>query len=167
MRLGTDTFPCTLCLLAVFGWFAHTGAKQDDVVPTADTLLLNPLTFMTYGLDGFAYTAETLVSVTAGARDHTALHMTVHMSTFWLVFGAGLFVTVYALAGADTIRVLTDQPTVCKTVRHHLVWAALLPIVSVWDLQPDSVFIDATCTHKLLVTMAVAAVTFWGSPVTL
>ena len=35
-------------------------------------------------------------------------------------------------------------------------WAALLPIVSVWGFQFDGVFIGATRTRELLVAMAVA-----------
>ena len=49
----------------------------------------------------------------------------------------------------------------------YLVWAALLPIVSVWGFQFDGVFIGATRTRELLVTMAVAAAAFWGLSVML
>jgi Na+-driven multidrug efflux pump len=49
----------------------------------------------------------------------------------------------------------------------ELVWAALLPIVSMWGFQFDGVFIGATRTRELLVTMAVAAAAFWGLSVML
>ena len=130
MGLNTDIFLRTLCLLAAFGWFAHAGAKQGDVVLAANALLLNFLTFMAYGLDGFAHAAV-------------------------------------ALVGAGIIGMLTDQAAVREAARHYLVWAALLPIVSVWGFQFDGVFIGATRTRELLVTMAVAAAAFLGLSVTL
>ena len=167
MGLNTDIFLRTLCLLAAFGWFAHAGAKQGDVVLAANALLLNFLTFMAYGLDGFAHAAEALVGAALGARDRAALRMAIRVSTFWSVLGAGMFAAVYALAGAAIIGVLTDQPAVREAARHYLVWAALLPIVSVWGFQFDGVFIGATRTRELLVTMAVAAAAFWGLSVTL
>jgi len=167
MGLNTDIFLRTLCLLAAFGWFAHAGAKQGDVVLAANALLLNFLTFMAYGLDGFAHAAEALVGAALGARDRAALRMAIRVSTFWSVLGAGLFAAVYALAGSTIIGVLTDQPAVREAARQYLVWAALLPIVSVWGFQFDGVFIGATRTRELLVTMAVAAAVFWGLSVTL
>lgn len=167
MGLNTDIFLRTLCLLAAFGWFAHAGARQGDVVLAANALLLNFLTFMAYGLDGFAHAAEALVGAALGARDRAALRMAIRVSTFWSVLGAGLFAAVYALAGAAIIGVLTDQPPVREAARHYLVWAALLPVASVWGFQFDGVFIGATRTRELLVTMAVAAVAFWGLSVTL
>lgn len=130
MGLNTDIFLRTLCLLAAFGWFAHAGARQGDVVLAANALLLNFLTFMAYGLDGFAHAAV-------------------------------------ALVGAGIIGMLTDQAAVREAARHYLVWAALLPIVSVWGFQFDGVFIGATRTRELLVTMAVAAAAFLGLSVTL
>jgi MATE family multidrug resistance protein len=167
MGLNTDIFLRTLCLLAAFGWFAHAGARQGDVVLAANALLLNFLTFMAYGLDGFAHAAEALVGAALGARDRAALRMAIRVSTFWSVLGAGFFAAVYALAGAAIIGVLTDQPAVREAARHYLVWAALLPVASVWGFQFDGVFIGATRTRELLVTMAVAAVAFWGLSITL
>ncbi len=61
MGLNADIFLRTACLLAAFGWFAHAGAQQGDVILAANALLLNFLTFMAYGLDGFAHAAEALV----------------------------------------------------------------------------------------------------------
>ena len=167
MGLNTDIFLRTLCLLGAFGWFAHAGAQQGDVVLAANALLLNFLTFMAYGLDGFAHAAEALVGSALGARDRQALRMAIRVSTFWSVLGAGMFSAVYALAGAAIIGVLTDQSAVREAARHYLIWAALLPVVSVWGFQFDGVFIGATRTRELLVTMAVAAAAFWGLSVTL
>ena len=167
MGLNTDIFLRTLCLLGAFGWFAHAGAQQGDVVLAANALLLNFLTFMAYGLDGFAHAAEALVGSALGARDRHALRMAIRVSTFWSALGAGMFAAVYALAGAAIIDVLTDQPAVREAARHYLIWAALLPVVSVWGFQFDGVFIGATRTRELLVTMAVAAAAFWGLSVTL
>lgn len=140
MGLNADIFLRTACLLAVFGWFAHAGARQGDVILAANALLLNFLTFMAYGLDGFAHAAEALVGAALGAM---------------------LFSLAYALAGAAIVGWLTDQPAVRAAARHDLVWAALLPVVSVWGFQFDGVFIGATRTRELLLTMAFSAVAFW------
>nr|CCA87565.1 membrane hypothetical protein [Ralstonia syzygii R24] len=151
----------TACLLAAFGWFAHAGAQQGDVILAANALLLNFLTFMAYGLDGFAHAAEALVGAALGARDGRALRSAIRVSTLWSVLGAALFSLVYAVAGGAIVGWLTDQPAVREAARHDLVWAALLPVVSVWGFQFDGVFIGATRTRELLLTMAFSAIAFW------
>ncbi|UCF22273.1 MAG: MATE family efflux transporter [Ralstonia sp.] len=167
MGLNTDIFLRTLCLLTAFGWFAHAGAQQGDVILAANALLLNFLTFMAYGLDGFAHAAEALVGAALGARDREAMRSAIRVSTLWSVIGAGLFSLAYAMGGAAIIGGLTDQPAVREAARHYLVWAALLPVVSVWGFQFDGVFIGATRTRELLLTMAGSAVVFWLLAVTL
>ncbi|QCX51319.1 MATE family efflux transporter [Ralstonia pseudosolanacearum] len=174
MGLNADIFLRTACLLAAFGWFAHAGAQQGDVILAANALLLNFLTFMAYGLDGFAHAAEALVGAALGARDGRALRSAIRVSTLWSVLGAALFSLVYAVAGGTIIGWLTDQPAVREAARHALVWAALLPVVSVWGFQFDGVFIGATRTRELLLTMAFSALVFgllavallprWGNP---
>ncbi len=99
MGLNADIFLHTACLLAAFGWFAHAGAQQGDVILAANALLLNFLTFMAYGLDGFAHAAEALVGAALGARDGRALRSAIRVSTLWSVLGAALFSLVYAVAG--------------------------------------------------------------------
>jgi MATE family multidrug resistance protein len=151
-------------LLARDAWRRLMGLNTDIFLRT---LLLHFLTFMAYGLDGFAHAAEALVGAALGARDREALRSAIRVSTLWSVIGAGLFSLAYAMGGAAIIGGLTDQPAVREAARHYLVWAALLPVVSVWGFQFDGVFIGATRTRELLLTMAGSAVVFWLLAVTL
>jgi multidrug resistance protein, MATE family len=158
--LNRDIFLRTLCVIGSFGWFAHLGARQGDTVLAANALLLNFQTFMAFGLDGFAHAAEALVGAAIGARDRHAFRQAVKVTLLWSALGALGFSLVYWHAGTWIIERLTDQPTVRATAELYLPWAALSPVISVWGFLLDGVFIGATRTRELMVSMAVSLAVF-------
>jgi MATE family multidrug resistance protein len=158
--LNRDIFVRTLCLLASFGWFAHLGARQGDATLAANALLLNFQTFMAYGLDGFAHAAEALVGAAIGARDRHAFAQAVKVTALWSALGALGFALVYWGAGAWIIEKLTDQAAVRAAAETYLPWAALSPVISVWGFLLDGVFIGATRTRELMVSMVISLAVF-------
>ncbi|KAA1004013.1 MATE family efflux transporter [Paraburkholderia panacisoli] len=158
--LNRDIFVRTLCLLSSFGWFAHLGARQGDATLAANALLLNFQTFMAYGLDGFAHAAEALVGAAIGARDRHAFAQAVKVTALWSALGALGFALVYWGAGAWIVERLTDQAAVRVAAETYLPWAALSPVISVWGFLLDGVFIGATRTRELMVSMIVSLAVF-------
>lgn len=167
VTLNRDIFVRTACLLASFGWFAHAGAKQGDVILAANALLLNFQTFMAYALDGFAHAAEALVGAAIGARDRDALRQAVRVTMFWAALGALGFALAYGAGGEWIVARLTDQSTVRAAAVRFLPWAAVLPLVSVWGFVLDGVFIGATRTRELMHAMAISFATFMLAALTL
>ncbi|MFM0170586.1 MATE family efflux transporter [Paraburkholderia sediminicola] len=158
--LNRDIFVRTLCLLSSFGWFAHLGAKQGDATLAANALLLNFQTFMAYGLDGFAHAAEALVGAAIGARDRHAFTQAIKVTALWSTLGALGFSLVYWGTGSWIVERLTDQAAVRATAEMYLPWAALSPVVSVWGFLLDGVFIGATRTRELMMSMVVSFALF-------
>lgn len=158
--LNRDIFVRTLCLLASFGWFAHLGARQGDDTLAANALLLNFQTFMAYGLDGFAHAAEALVGAAIGARDRHAFTQAIKVTALWSTLGALGFTLVYWGAGSWIVERLTNQASVRATAELYLPWAALSPVVSVWGFLLDGVFIGATRTRELMMSMVVSFALF-------
>ncbi|WP_158213227.1 MATE family efflux transporter [Pigmentiphaga sp. NML080357] len=153
-------FVRTACLLASMGWFAHLGATQGDTVLAANALLLNFLTFMAFGLDGFAHAAEALVGSAVGAGDAPGLRRAVRLCMGWAAAGALAYALVYAVAGPSIVGVLTDQPALRETAMRFLPWIALAPIASVWAYLYDGMFIGATQTRALMQSMLVCGAAF-------
>ncbi len=153
VALNRDIFIRTLCLLSSYAWFAHLGARQGDITLAANALLLNFQTFMSYGLDGFAHAAEALVGAAIGARDRHAFRLAVRVTLFWAVLGACGFALIYWSAGVWIIGCLTDQAAIRSAAETYLPWAALSPLVCVWGFLLDGVFIGATRTRELRVSM--------------
>lgn len=160
VAMNRDIFVRTMCLLGAFGWFAHLGARQGDVILAANALLLNFQTFMAYGLDGFAHAAEALVGVAIGTRDRDAFRQAVKVNLIWSVLGALGFGLVYWCAGAAIVDSLTDEPAVRAAARQFLPWVVLLPPISVWGFLLDGVFIGATRTRELMQAMVISLAVF-------
>jgi MATE family multidrug resistance protein len=160
IAINRDIFVRTLCLLSSYAWFTHLGARQGDATLAANALLLNFQTFMSYGLDGFAHAAEALVGAALGARDRHAFRRAVQVTLLWSALGALAFSLVYWMAGGWVIARLTDQPAVRESAKTYLGWAALSPVVSVWGFLLDGVFIGATRTRELMMSMVVSLAVF-------
>lgn len=158
--INRDIFVRTACLLISFGWFAHAGAKLGDTVLAANALLLNFQTFMAYALDGFANAAEALVGAALGARHRAALREAIRVTLIWTGGGALVFSLCYLLIGPWIIDQLTDQPAVRATARVFLLWAAASPLLSAWSFALDGMFIGATRTREMMVSMAIAMAAF-------
>ena len=165
LRAHGDIFIRTLCLLIAFGVFTAQGAKLGDVILAANAILLNFQSFTAFALDGIAHAAEALVGGAYGARNRAALRAAVRTSTLWAVLVAAAMTLVFAVAGGAIIDLLTGLSEVRDAANAYLIWAIVLPLVSVWSYQLDGVYIGATRTRDMRNGMAAAlaayGITMW------
>lgn len=71
-RVNTDIFFRTLLLTFAYAFFTAQSAQFGDTVLAANTILLQLLLILSYGIDGFAFAAESLVGRFIGAGDATS-----------------------------------------------------------------------------------------------
>ncbi|MFA7679710.1 MAG: MATE family efflux transporter, partial [Pigmentiphaga sp.] len=135
-------------------------AKQGDALLAANAILLNFLSFTSYGLDGFAHAAETLSGAAVGQRNKARLARILRVCLVWGLIGSLLYMLVYSVAGMSLIRVLTDQQDIAKLADQFLVWAVLAPLVSMPAYLYDGVFMGATRTRPLMLIMVWCSLAF-------
>jgi len=157
-RVNGDIFLRTLFLVTGFAWFTSQGAGQGDVMLAANAILFTFIAFASYGLDGFAHAAETLVGGAVGARDRAAFQAAVRVSTIWAAGVAVAAAAFFALIGSALIDLMTILPSVRAAARDFLFWAALYPLVAVWCFQLDGIYIGATRTGEMRNGAAIALV---------
>ncbi len=85
LRVNTDIMIRSVLLQGSFTTFMFMAAGQGDVTLAANQVLLQFLEITAYGLDGFAFAAETLVGQAVGARRRDLLRRSVRVSTQWAV----------------------------------------------------------------------------------
>jgi len=153
VQINGHIFIRTACLLATFAWFTHLGARQGDALLAANAILMNFLSFTSYGLDGFAHAAETLSGAAVGRRNARQLARVIRVCMVWGLIGSVMYTLVYSAAGVQLIGLLTDQPEIAGLARLYLVWAVLAPLVSMPAYLYDGVFIGATRTKPLMLIM--------------
>ena len=139
----------TLCLTASFFYFTAAGTRLGEIVLAANAVLLHFMTFMAYGLDGFAHAAETLAGNAYGARRARDFKAAVRASTMLAVAVAGGYTLLYALGGTVLINLLTDIHAVRQLAYSYLPWLVAAPLLSVWSFQLDGIFIGTTRTREM------------------
>ncbi|WP_028312756.1 MATE family efflux transporter [Derxia gummosa] len=151
----------TAALLAVFSAFTRHGAGQGEVILAANGVLMSVATFVTYGIDGFANAAQTLVGTAIGARDPAQARRAVLRPLLWAGLLALPCVVALWLAGPPLIDAMTDLPEVRAAARRHLLWLALWPVAAVGAFMFDGIYIGAVLLRELMWAVLGAAVLFF------
>jgi MATE family multidrug resistance protein len=165
--INFDIMVRTWCLMFAFWWHAAQGAKQGDVILSANAVLMHCFEVAAYLIDGFAYAAEALVGQAVGARNPRNYRDAAVISSLWaLVVGALLALAILA-AGPLIIDGLATNAEVRQTARIYLPWVALSSILGVICFQLDGIFTGATRTadmrNMMIVSMAIYLVVWWAA----
>src|SRR3546814_9020928 len=100
------------------------------------------------------------VNKAVGGNDRQRFDRLVRALLLWgLAFGT--FITcVYALFGAPFAGSFSTDPAVVATTLTYLPWAVGLPLIGVTSYVYDGIYVGATWTRALLITMVAAFATY-------
>lgn len=161
-RVNRDIFLRTLCLIAVTLFFTSAGASQGEIILAVNALLMQLFTLFSYVMDGFAYAGEALSGRYIGARNREAFMDTARRLFVWGGVVGALFTAGYALGGNAFLELLTDNERVTTAAGTYFYWALAIPAAGIAAFIWDGIFIGATATRAMLLSMAAAAVSFFG-----
>lgn len=155
-RLNRDLFIRTVLLTAAILLVTRDGAHEGPVILAANGILYQLFILSALILDGFESAAQVLCAEAVGARDRDRFDRLVRALLLWgLGFGA-LLTGLYAVAGPAFAASFSTDPAVIETTLVYIAWAALLPVVGVTSYIFDGIYIGATWTRALMLTMAAA-----------
>ena len=144
-----DIFLRTLCLTLGHIWFINRSSTIGDLQLAVNGVLLNLHMFTAFFIDGFAFTAETLVGESKGARDFELFRKYVVASTFWCL-SVGVFCAVmFGIFGLNMVGLLTDILAVKELSGPFILWIAILPVIAAVSYQLDGIFLGATQTADM------------------
>lgn len=152
----------TLCIIAVTMWFTRVGSQQGNVMLAVNTLLMQLFILFSYFMDGFAYAAEALSGRYIGSRDHSGFIRMVKSLFRWGLAISGAFTVVYFVGGEELLGVLSDDHDVVSGAMEYLPWVIGIPLLSFTAFVWDGVFVGATATREMMVSMALSAAMFFG-----
>lgn len=160
-QVNRDIFLRTLCLVAVTLFFTSAGASQGEIILAVNTLLMQLFTLFSYVMDGFAYAGEALSGRYIGARNRKAFKDTTRHLFIWGGGMAVLFTLTYALGGNAFLGLLTDDKDVITAADTYFYWALAIPAAGIAAFIWDGIFIGATATRGMLISMTAATVSFF------
>jgi MATE family multidrug resistance protein len=154
--VNRDIFIRTLCLIFTFSFFTAKSAEFGDVILAANSILLQLWMIVAYGIDGFAFAAESLIGRYTGSDQQSRLRLAVKYCFFW---GSGIGIAasvVYALFDVQILRLFTNQQNIIDTAMTFILWTVAGPTVSSFCYIWDGVFIGATATGPMRDSMIIA-----------
>ncbi len=154
--VNRDIFVRTLCLIFTFSFFTVKSAELGDTILAANTILLQLWMMVSYGIDGFAFAAESLVGRYTGSRENSRVTEAVKYCFFWGIgIGAGVSV-VYGVFERPILWLFTDQDPVISAAAAVFGWTIAGPAVSSFCYIWDGIFIGATATAPMRDSMLIA-----------
>ena len=161
LRLNRDLFLRTLLLTGAILLLVRDGAFEGPVVLAANGILYQLFILSALILDGFESAAQVLCGEAVGARDRDRFDRLIRALVLWgLAFGAAISL-LYAIGGAPFAASFSTNAAVATTTLIYLPWAVLLPLLGVTSYVFDGVYVGATWTRAMLLTM-VAAFAIYG-----
>jgi multidrug resistance protein, MATE family len=173
VSVNADIMVRSLALLTAFAWFTNQGARLGDTVLAANAALQVFLSFLAYGLDGFAFAAEALIGGATGGGNRPAFRAAALSTTKLALVTALLATFLLAVGGQHFINILTNLADVREMAGRYLPWLILMPLIAVWSYQADGIFMGATETRPmrnmmllslaLYIALSIPAMRYWGN----
>ena len=151
--LNKDIFLRTCCLILVHFFFISAGAKQGDTELAVNTILMQLFTLYSYIMDGFAFAGEAMVGKAIGAKMRSIYDDTVRHLFRWGWALAAVFTLAYVLFGNAFLSLLTDDATVLESIHIYQPWTFLFPLCGMAAFIWDGIYIGATATKGMLISM--------------
>ena len=144
-----DIFVRTLGLIFVFSYFTAVSAEFGEDILAANTILLQLWMILAYGVDGFAFAAESLVGKYFGARDLTKLKQVVKLSFIWGI-GMGILLSlVYLIFGEKILSIYTNKQHLIELSMQFFAWTIMAPLINSACFIWDGIFIGATASKPM------------------
>ncbi|WP_347310543.1 MATE family efflux transporter [Defluviimonas sp. SAOS-178_SWC] len=153
MKLNGDIMIRSVILQASFTTFVFLGARHGDVTLAANQVLLQFLEIVAYGLDGFAFAAESLVGQAVGARSARSVRRASVVTSQWGAVAAVALGLGFWIAGPALIDLMTTEPQVRLAAREFLPWVVLAPLIGIASWMFDGIFIGATLSREMRIAM--------------
>ncbi|MBD3414164.1 MAG: MATE family efflux transporter [Candidatus Aminicenantes bacterium] len=164
--VNRDIFIRTICLVFTFAFFTAASSAMEPLILAANQILLQYVSLMAYGVDGFAFAAESLVGRFTGEKNRAALKSAVQKLFIWgCGMGAG-FAILYALFKKKLIVVFTDLEPVIETASVYVWWLVVIPVFGAVAYMWDGIYIGATATKPMRNMMLISTLIVF-LPVTL
>jgi len=163
--VNQNIFIRTIALTFSLAFFYSQSAKGGEVTLSVMVLLLQFMIWLSFAIDGFANSAESLIGKYFGAKDFKNLERAFRVSFLWGFGLAILFSFIYLIAGDELILLYSSDIEVISRAKELLLYVALLPLISFSAFIYDGVFIGLTAVkamrNSVLIAMALYITLFF------
>lgn len=154
--VNRDLFIRTLCLIFVYAFFTAKADQEGNTMLAMNYILLQYMHILSYGIDGFANAAESLVGKFYGAGDKADLKKSIRISFRWGLGMAGIYMLVFFVFQSRLVPIFTGLEDVIEAAKPFLFWLVLMPIPNSIAFVWDGIFIGLTDSKSMRNSMFIA-----------
>ncbi|MDR3327745.1 MAG: MATE family efflux transporter [Prevotellaceae bacterium] len=162
LKVNSDIFFRSVCLTAVFAFFPVAGSKIGESTLATNALLMQFFTIFSYIMDGFAYAGEALTGRFIGAKDNNSLKKCIKLLFVWGTILSLFFMVIYAAWGQNMLSFLTDKQEIVALAKEFYWWVLLVPLTGFAAFLWDGIFVGATASRAMLITILIATIFFFA-----
>ena len=160
-RINRDIFIRTVCLTLSFAFFYNRANALDVGTATvaANVILLQLVNWLSYGVDGFAFAAESLVGRYAGAGEPEKLRRVIRLLFAWGMGLAVVYALVYWLGDRYLLALFAPEASAAETLAVTLEYLPVLVLFCILATPCyllDGIFVGLTAARAMRQTMLLA-----------
>lgn len=165
LSVNRDLFLRTVILMIALAGLTRLSAERGAVVLAANGIIYQLFVFTALLLDGFENAAQVLNGERAGAEDRKGFGAYVRGIMLRGMATAGLVAICFAIFADPILASFAATDAVRKVAQDLGLWLVVIPFAGVAGFVFDGVFVGASWTRALLLTMlgafAIYALTLW------
>jgi hypothetical protein len=155
-KVNLDIFLRTLSLIFAFTFFTAQSSRLGSDILAVNTMFLQMLAIASYGIDGFAFAAESLTGRFKGMGDPARLKKLIRHLFAWGFALAVLLSGSYLLFSGSIIRFFTHHDHLVALARSFTIWIVLAPLTNSFAYLWDGIYVGATASRPMRNAMFVA-----------
>jgi MATE family, multidrug efflux pump len=156
-RANRHLFVRTACLVFIMTFFTAQGARQGDVILSANAILMQLILLVAFTQDGFAHAAESLAGHAIGKKDLKDFYRICLITTAWGLVIALIATLIYGFFPDIIIGAITNLPEVLPAVKIYWPWLTAMPLVGLACFMADGIFIGSGKTRAMQDSMLIAS----------
>ncbi|MCW8850212.1 MAG: MATE family efflux transporter, partial [Melioribacteraceae bacterium] len=156
LKVNSDIFFRTILLIFTISFFTAKSAEINNEILAANFILMQLWLIISYGVDGFAFAAESLVGKYFGARDEVNLNKTIRYSFLWGLSLGSFLSACYLVFGQEILSLYTNQENVIETAMIFIIWIIIAPVINSISFIWDGIYFGRTETKRMLFSMIIS-----------
>lgn len=157
LKLNTNIFIRSLCLLLAMNSFYFFSAKYGKDVLAANTILVEIGFFVAMFLEALANATESLVAKAYVLKDHKMFQEVISKSLIQSIVITLAIVFLYGLFSSHIVSMFTSIVSVKLVINKYIIFSILLPLVASFSFWIDGVFVGLLKTVAMRNAMVLAS----------
>lgn len=154
--LNSDILVRTIIIVFAFNYFTAKSADYGEDILAVNSILIQLWMILSYGIDGFAFAAESLTGKYIGAKNRENLVKVIKYIFVWGILSGAIFSLVYWIFEKPLLSLFTNKNELILLAGSYFVWSVAAPLVNSFCFIWDGIFIGATASKAMRNSMIIS-----------